>query len=112
MMAHMKSNKCAAAMVMVSHICANGDFRSFGLKPFLSKELTQSRAISRLSVGLHQPTAQSRIFERLFDVHSEAEDLGVLSFWECLRVWTRTGNLFGMSTDSTMQSTIARPCSI
>ena len=31
--------------------------------------------------GLHQPTAQSRIFERLFDVHSEAEDLSALSFW-------------------------------
>ena len=31
--------------------------------------------------GLHQPTAQSRIFERLFDVHSEAEDLSALSFF-------------------------------
>ena len=44
--------------------------------------------------GLHQPTAQSRIFERLFDVHSEAEDLSALSFFGVLHIWISTGKLF------------------
>ena len=61
--------------------------------------------------GLHQPTAQSRIFERLFDVHSQAEDLSALSFfWSAFTFGLALETCFGMSTDSTMQSTIARTC--
>jgi len=61
--------------------------------------------------GLHHPTAQSRIFERLFDVHSQAEDLSALSFfWSAFTFGLALETCFGMSTDSTMQSTIARTC--